>query len=139
MMIILDTNVVSELMCVEANENVKRWLSNQRISNLAITTITIAEIQRGLERLPVGKRRKRLEESFALFIADAFNNRFLPFDEDAANLYGKLTAQREKAGLHAGAVDMLIAAIAKVHKASIATRNVSDFEGCGIKLINPWE
>jgi predicted nucleic acid-binding protein len=138
-MIILDTNVVSELMRVEANENVKRWLSNQIMSNLALTSITIAEIQRGLERLPIGKRRKKLEESFSLFFMDAFNNRIFSFDEESAYMYGKLSSKREKAGLHTDAVDMMIAAIAKVHKASIATRNVSDFESCGIKIINPWK
>lgn len=137
-MIILDTNVVSELMRVEANENVKTWLSKQRLSNLALTSITIAEVQRGLERLPVGKKRRRLEDSFELFFADAFNNRIYSFDEESAYIYAKLTSQREKSGLHSDAVDMMIAAIAKVQKTSIATRNVSDFEGCGIKLINPW-
>jgi predicted nucleic acid-binding protein len=138
-MIILDTNVISEMMRETPDERVVLWLGRQKSLHLAVTTITIAEIQRGLKRLPAGKRRKQLETSFADFIARGFQGRVLPFDEPAARIYGDACAQREAKGLHADALDLMIAAIAKGADASLATRNTVDFEHCGIKLINPWQ
>lgn len=119
--------------------HVRRWIGSQKPTNLALSTITLAEIQRGLARLPQGKRRKRLEEDFSTFVTEAFGGRIFPFDEAAARIYGELAAKREKKGLHSDAVDLMIAAIAKRQNASIATRNTNDFEGCGITLIHPWD
>lgn len=137
-MIVLDTNVISEVMRETPDEQVVTWLGRQKSLNLAVTTITLAEIQRGLKRLPAGKRRKQLETNFFHFIARGFQGRVLPFDEQAARMYGDVCAQRESKGLHADALNLMIAAIVKSANASLATRNVSDFEQCGIKLINPW-
>ncbi len=138
-MIILDTNVISELMKEEPDLNVKRWVATQNRQDLAITVIAIAEITRGLARLPKGKRRQRLELFFAAFIREAFNGRALPFDERAAFLYGDLSLKREKAGLKIDPVDLMILSIAEDHKASIATRNIKDFKGCGVELMDPWK
>jgi len=137
--IILDTNVISEIMRPEPNAGVKAWLAAQDPLALAVTSITVAEIQRGIVRLPKGKRRKGLEDRFAAFIEASFTGRLLAFDEAAAYSCGQAAARREQKGLHADAVDMMIAGIVVSTKASLATRNTSDFEECGIRLINPWQ
>jgi len=138
-MIVLDTNVISELMRPVPASAVKSWLNAQDPVDLYTTTITIAEIQRGIVRLPEGKRRAGLEQRFEGFIASAFPGRLLGLDRDAAYACGSVSRMREQQGLHADMVDMLIAAITITAKASLATRNVGDFEGCGLALINPWE
>ena len=138
-MILLDTNVVSELMRETPDVRVVSWIAGQKAMRLGLTAIAIAEIQRGLARLPKGKRRHRLEESFTAFIEAAFRGRVLAFDETAAYVYGQIAAQREKAGFNTDAVDLMIAAIAASQNAAIATRNVKDFVGCGIAVINPWK
>jgi len=138
-MIILDTNVISELMKEQPDLQVKQWIGAQKPQDLALTAIAIAEITRGLFRLPKGKRRDILEQNFTAFVHDAFGGRIFPFDEEAALLYGGLSATREQAGMKADPVDLMIASIAKNHNASIATRNIKDFTGCEITLINPWE
>lgn len=137
-MILLDTNVISEMMRDEPDGRVAAWMGRQKSLHLAVSTITLAEIQRGLKRLPAGKRRKVLEANFAEFIARGFEGRVLAFDEAAARIYGDVCALRESKGLHADPVDLMIAATAKAADAGIATRNTADFEHCGIKLINPW-
>ncbi len=138
-MIILDTNVISELMKERPDSRVAQWLSLQRPQDLALTAFAIAEISRGLSRLPKGKRRNTFEQNFTSFVHEAFTGRIFPFDEDAALLCGNLANMREKVGMTADPVDLMIASIAKSHNASIATRNIKDFSGCGIILINPWE
>ncbi|MDP8245938.1 MAG: type II toxin-antitoxin system VapC family toxin [Candidatus Hinthialibacter antarcticus] len=138
-MIILDTNVISELMREKPHENVKAWVAAHKPTDLSLTTITVAEIQRGLARLPKGKRRSALERSFSAFINEAFRGRIYSFDEEAAFIYGSIAAKREKEGFNTDAVDLMIAAIVKAQNASIATRNTKDFDGCGIKVINPWK
>jgi len=137
-MIILDTNVVSELMRQEPNFAVQDWVRSQKTVNLAITTVTVAEIERGLKRLPRGKRRRDLEGRFRLFLSEAFEGRILSFDQAAAESYGGLAAKREAGGLHVDALDLMIGAIARDVSAKIATRNVGDFEKCGVGMINPW-
>lgn len=138
-MIVLDTNIVSELMRSAPHVNVATWLATQDPLQLATTSITIAEIQRGLARLPKGKRRSDLIKRFIAFAEAAFSGRLLVFDKVAAYACGEVSAARERQGLHADAVDMLIAAMVKTNDATFATRNTKDFEGCGIALINPWQ
>jgi hypothetical protein len=125
-------------MKVEPEPNVLKWVNAQKATNLAITTIAIAEIQRGIKKLPEGKKRKALQENFLEFIKKAFVGRILPFDEQAAFLYGEIASEREKAGFNTDAIDLMIAAIVKNHDATISTRNVKDFKDCGINVINPW-
>ena len=138
-MIILDTNVVSELMRPAPNEAVTSWVKGYSLSSFALTSITIAEIQRGLSRLPLGKRRTLLTQKFEALLLRGFSGRVLSFDLRSANLYGKICLLREQEGLAIGAADMMIAASAKAAGASIATRNTKDFESVGLTLINPWE
>lgn len=139
MNIILDTNVISELMREAPDQKVTAWIDTKKPLYLGLTTITIAEIQRGLIRLPMGKRRARLTTSFTSFVKEAFSGRIFSFDEDAAWIYGEIAAKCESKGLNTDAVDLMIAAIVKSHNAAIAARNTKDFLGCGIEIINPWE
>lgn len=136
-MTILDTNIISEVMASSPSQAVLTWISKRRLADdLFITTITIAEILYGIELLPPGKRRDRLNgEAEAMFTED-FAGRILPFDENSARSFAQIASSRRKHGL--AEFDAQIAAIALVHGAALATRNTGDFEGCGIQLLNPW-
>lgn len=138
-MIILDTNVISEAMRVAPEPAVTRWLEAQPLRQLATTTINLAEIKRGLARLPFGRRRLDLEINFEGFTMQAFADRVLNFDVAAANAYGDLVVARERAGRPLEGFDGLIAAIARSRGLPIATRNVGDFDGCGVAVTNPWD
>jgi len=137
-MIILDTNVISELMRAIPDPAVVGWLAAQPLPELATTTINLAEIRHGLARLPFGRRRRDLEMKFNSFALRGFANRILDFDTTAADVYGDLVVARERGGRRLEGFDGLIAAIAKSRALPIATRNTEDFEGCGIDTINPW-
>ena len=136
-MIILDTNVVSELMRPSGDPHVLSWLRRTGEGDLATTTITVAEIEYGLARLPDGSRAEVLRTAAAA-LWESFATAILPFDVLAARRYGTLMAARERSGRPTSAFDAQIAAIATVHKAKVATRNIADFQGMGLKLIDPW-
>lgn len=138
-MILIDTNIISELMKPAPDTNVIQWIDRQDIAKLFVSTITIAEISYGLNVLPEGNRRLNLEHAFNKAILEAFDNRILAFDESAAHNYGKIMSYRKKLGQPLGIPDGQIAAIASTQKAALATRNVRDFINCGLKLINPFE
>ena len=137
-MIVLDTNVVSEFMTSPPTDSVLAWLNAQDTASLYLTTITIAEINFGLEVMPQGRRRQLLTERFEQFVKTAFLSRILPFDEAAAHVYGKIRAYRRSQGRPMSNFDGQIAAIAKIQGYAVATRNIKDFENCGIELINPF-
>ncbi len=137
-MILLDTSVVSEVMTPKPAEVVLEWLNVQRTETLYLSTITIAEVGYGLHALPTGKRRRILEDRFDLFVRSGFAQRVLFFDERAARLYGELMARRRKLGQPMGVLDGQIAAIARASRFAVATRNVRDFEGCGLEILNPF-
>lgn len=139
-MIVLDTNILSELVRPVPAAEVKNWLLNSTEGETLVTTaITISEIEYGLARLPDGRRRKGLEERFEALTGTHTDFTVLPFEEKAARLSGKLRAAREASGLHSQAADMMIAAICTLAGASLATRNTKDFTKTGIELINPWD
>jgi predicted nucleic acid-binding protein len=138
-MIILDTTVISEVMRAEPDPGVMLWLETQALRQLATTSINLAEIERGLARLPVGRRRRELEVKFARFLVRGFVGRVFDFDPAAADIYGDLVVTRERMGRPLEGFDGLIAAIARSRGMPLATRNVGDFEGCGIDVISPWE
>ena len=137
-MIILATNVVSEFMTSPPESSVLSWLNAQNTASLYLTTITIAEIGFGLRTMPQGKRRDMLTERFEQFVKTAFEHRILPFDEDAAKVYGEVMGYRTEIGRPISSLDGQIAAIARSQGFSIATRNIKDFEECQIDLINPF-
>ena len=137
-MIIFDTNVISELMHSEPDQQVKKWIEKQNRLNCATTTINIAEIKVGLAKLPHGKRRRGLEESFQKLGPEVFEDRIFPFDQTAAALYADIFVECEQNGYQPDPLDCMIAAIAKSKKATVATRNVKDFKACNVNIINPW-
>lgn len=136
-MILLDTNIIAELMRPAPLPAVVEWMNEQDAAELVLSTISVAEIQYGLEILPAGQRRARLETGFRK-MAEVFSGRILSFDLEAAAHYGKVMGQRRAAGRPLGALDGQIAAIARSNGAQIATRNVRDFEGCGVEVVNPF-
>jgi toxin FitB len=139
-MIVLDTNILSELVRPSPAPEVKDWLLHHTEGEPLVTTvITVAEIEYGLSRLPDGKRRKELEARFAALTGVQYEFAVLPLNEDAARLAGRMRGDRENKGLHAHSADMMIAAIAALAGTSLATRNISDFTDVGIKVINPWD
>lgn len=138
-MILIDTNVISEMMKPVPDKIVLEWIDCQEATELFISTITIAEISYGLTALPDGKRRESLERAFANAILESFTGRILPFDELAAYQYGKIMGHRKQLGKVLSVLDGQIAAIATVHHAKVATRNVRDFVHCGLQLINPFK
>jgi predicted nucleic acid-binding protein len=134
-MILLDTNIVSELMKPRPDDQVRDWLVSLGDERLATTAITVAEIEYGLHRLPDGKRRDHLSARFAQLSA-AMN--VLPLDTAAASQAGHFRAKRESLGLPTTASDMMIAGIAAVTDAALATRNTRDFTQLPLTLIDPW-
>lgn len=138
-MILLDTNVLSELMKPTPHERVVRWVASRPVLSLYTTRITQAEILHGIMLLPSGKRRSALEAAAEAMFKEEFEARVLPFGSDAANPYARIAAERHRAGRPISHFDAQIAAIAHSAGAEIATRNVADFDGCGVTVINPWD
>ena len=139
-MTILDTNVLSELMKPAPSSKVTQWIrSRGPARDLCLTTITVAEILFGIELLPKGKRRDSLLADVEATFAADFAGRILPFDEAAARAFPPIAAARRQRGRPISVLDAQIAAIAKANGATLATRNTADFEGCGVRLVNPWE
>ena len=138
-MILLDTNVISELMRADPNQKVEAWLENQAIESLFLSSITLAEIYFGLEILPDGKRKQALYDAFNAKILPLFDKRILPFDEKMAVINAQIRATARQDGYVISIADSYIATIAKFHKLSVATRDTTPFEYAKLCVINPWE
>lgn len=136
-MIILDTNVVSELMRPEPDARVRHWISDQRTDELGTTAITVAEIRHGIERLPDGRRKESLL-SAATDLFAAFGDLVQPFDVLAAGWFGPVRVRRASLGLPIEGFDAQIAAICRARGAALATRNVKDFAETGVEILDPW-
>jgi len=137
-MILLDTNILSELMRPSPTAAVEEWLGAQMFASLFISAVTEAELRFGVALLADSKRRSRLAEELDKMLAEDFADRILPFDSAAAVSYARIASQRRKSGRPIAEADAQIAAIAQSRGATLATRNVTDFTGCGVDLINPW-
>lgn len=137
-MIILDTNVISELTRPIPHSGVIAWLDSLPPEETAITAITAAELRYGVRRLPDGRRKTELSEAVGALINTDFRDRVEPFDVLAADQYADVVTAREHAGKPIGISDAQIAAICRVLHATLATRNTSDFTGTGVNLIDPW-
>ncbi len=137
-MIILDTNVLSEALKPAPSQAVLGWLAGQQQLSVFTTAVTEAEVLYGIEIMPAGKRRRQLSEAIEKLFADEFQDRILPFDADAAHIFPKIVAARERIGRRIAQFDAMIAAIVHSRHAVLATRNVNDFEHCGIQMANPW-
>jgi predicted nucleic acid-binding protein len=137
-MILLDTNVISELMRREPSAQVVAWIEERPRSRLGITAITQAEVLYGIELLPKGRRKEALLTTAQTMFSEDFRGRIFPFNSDAAHVFAKISAVRQTQGKPISQLDAQIAAIVQALGAELATRNVTDFEGCGIKLLDPW-
>jgi predicted nucleic acid-binding protein len=138
-MIVLDTNVLSELMRPKPDDGVIVWIKGHSASRLFTTSVTQAEIFHGILLLAPGRRRTALQEAAEAMFAEDLGGRVLPFGSDAALPYARIAAARRRAGRPISHFDAQIAAISVVHGAVLATRNVLDFEGCGVDLVDPWQ
>ena len=138
-MIVLDTNVLSELMRSEPAAAVFAWIAEQPRATLYTTSVNKAEIFYGIAALPDGRRRVALAAAAEAMFTEDFASRVLPFDEAAAIFYAEIVAARRRGGRPIEAFDALIAATARVAGAGLATRDVDDFAGCGLAVINPWD
>jgi toxin FitB len=138
-MIVLDTNVISEFMKESPAPQVVAWADAQDAGALWISAITATELYLGVERLPEGRRKRQLLETVTRWIDDILERRVLSYDLEAARFSAELFHRRKRQGRPVGIADMQIAAIALAHGATLATRNVADFEDTGISLINPWD
>lgn len=137
-MIVLDTNVLSELLRAAPADVVTRWSRAQPTAGLFTTAICQAEILYGVALLPPGRRRDALGQAVATIFDREFAGRILPFDSAAARIYAGILAGRRQRGHPIGQSDAQIAAIAAARGARLATRNVADFAGCGVAIIDPW-
>ena len=137
-MIVVDTNVASELMRPSPAKTVLDWVRGHDGRDLCTTAITVAEIGYGIERLPRGRRREALKAAVAE-VFDMFAEQVLPFDAAAAEQYALVVSHRDGLGLPINGFDAQIAAICRVRGAALATCNLADFRHTGVDLINPWE
>ena len=137
MPMLLDTNVVSELIRKSPAPAVASWVSDHTLEDLFFSAVSEAE-WRHRAILPAGRRRDTLVLEIEAMLREAFEDRVLPFDSDAARAYGDIAAERRSAGRPVAPVDCQIAAIAASRRMAVATRNVRDFEGMGIEVVDPW-
>jgi predicted nucleic acid-binding protein len=136
---LLDTNVLSELLRANADPAVVAWVGAQPGESLFVASVTEAEMRLGVRLIPAGRRRQALEAAVAAMFAEDFAGRIQPFDSAAVPGYVDIAWKRRAAGRPIAQFDAQIAAIALCHGHRLATRNVSDFEGCGLPLVNPWK
>ena len=137
-MIILDTNVVSEMMRPVPTQTVEQWSARQPRENVFVSVITEAELRYGVALLSLGKRKSFLATAIADMLDEDFADRILPFDRAAASAFAEIAATRRQVGRPIAQADAQIAAIARSRGAALATRNVPDFEDCGLEIMNPW-
>ena len=138
-MIVLDTNVVSELMRPRGEAHVIAWADEQPADRVYLTAVTTAELRYGVARMPDGRRKTDLADRLQRTIAEEFASRILSFDDNAAALYAAIVMGRERRGLPISMADAQIAAICRHHGAGLATRNTKDFAHTGIDVIYPWD
>jgi predicted nucleic acid-binding protein len=137
-MIILDTNVISELMKIEPAAKVFGWVDRLPLNEVFTTAVSQAEVLFGIAAMPAGRRRQQLEDRAIRMFEQHFRGLILPFDETAAQPYADIVVRRRRAGTPIDKFDAQIAAIATSRRMTVATRDVGDFENCGIHVVNPW-
>lgn len=138
-MIVLDTNVLSEPMRKQPEPAVIAWLNRQQSTMLYTTTVNVMELKTGVEMLPDGARKANLSEALTYTLATLVRPTFLQLDVAAAHEAARLASVTKTNGLNVGILDIQIAAIATVHRFSVATRNLVDFIPLGVDVINPWD
>ena len=138
MVLLLDTNVVSELIRRSPDLAVEAWAAGRTLEDLFFSAVGEAELRYGAAILPTGRRRETLVSDIERMLRDAFEGRVLPFDSEAARAYAEIAAMRRFAGRPVAPADCQIAAIARARGMAVATRNVRDFEDMGIEVVDPW-
>ncbi len=138
-MFVIDTNVASELMRPAPAASVAAWVAARDAEELFLTAIGEAELLYGVAILPAGRRREMLETAMTHWLDLGFADRILPFDSAAAKAYAEIASDRRRAGRPIGEADCQIAAISRCRGAALVTRNVRDFGGAGIDVVDPWE
>jgi predicted nucleic acid-binding protein len=137
-MMVLDTNVLSELMRRQPDVQVLAWLDQRSETEFFLSAVTVAEILQGIAKLPNGKRKLALRAAFEQMLAERFADRVLAFDKDAATRYAELVTSLERIGRPIGMADAQIAAICLSNHAALVTRNVKDFSSTGVVVFDPW-
>ena len=138
MRFVLDTNVVSELMRPVPSRRVTAWVARHAAARMCLASVSEAELRYGIAILPGGNRRDRLAEALEAMLADDFEDDVLPFDRAAARVYAAFAAGRRRAGRPISHADCQIAAIAHSNDAALATRNVGDFAGLDMDVVDPF-
>ena len=137
-MFVIDTNVASELMKTAPVPSVAAWIATRDAGELFLTAVSEAELLYGVAILPAGRRRQTLQAAMTRWLDLGFADRILPFDSAAAKAYAEIAADRRRAGRPIGEADCQIAAISRCRGAVLVTRNVRDFKGAGVDVIDPW-
>lgn len=135
---LLDTCVISELVKPRPSAAVTAWVAEQDEASLFLSVITLGELEKGIAKLTDSRRRAKLETWVRLDLAARFENRVLPIDAAIAARWGALSGQAERSGAPLPVIDGLIAASALEHDLTVVSRNVADFESCGVACLNPW-
>lgn len=138
MRFLLDTNVVSEWTKPRPNAGVVQWLAQVEEDDVFVSVVTFAALRHGVERLPAGDRRRRVDEWLRNDLALRFEERVIGVDGAVADEWGRVIARRESRGRPLGAMDELIAATAQIHELTLVTRNVADFQATAKSVLNPW-
>lgn len=139
MSFLLDTNVVSEWVKPRPDPRVVSWLDEVDEDRVFLSVVTLGELRYGVERLPAGGRRQRLDVWVRQELPLRFEGRVLPVDAIIADAWGIIVAQRERAGRGISAMDALIAATAEAHELTLVTRDAADFQSAVTMLFNPWK
>lgn len=137
-MIVLDTNVVSELTRTSPAPQVINWLDRVAPGQIFITSVTVGEMLYGVMRLPTGRRKATLATQVSVLLTTCFGGQALAFTAEAATEYADIVVSRETAGVPIPRADAQIAAICRLNGADLATRNVRDFTGTGVRIVDPW-
>lgn len=138
-MIVLDTNIISELWKVKPDSNVLSWIDRQAVETLHLSAVTVAELRYGLATMPTGKRRRVYRERLERDVLTAFTGRVLAFDLEASRAYAQLMASARAKGQAISKEDGYIAATAATNGLAVATRGISPFAAAGVPVINPWK
>jgi predicted nucleic acid-binding protein len=136
--IVLDTNIVSELMRPKPAPEVIDWLNSVTGEQIFITSVTVAEMLYGIVRMPTGRHKATLAAKARALLTAPFDGHALAFTVHAAVEYAEIVADRERLGRPIGRADAQIAAICRLNRAALATRNVRDFAETGVRVIDPW-
>jgi predicted nucleic acid-binding protein len=137
-MILLDTNVISEMMRPRPDSRVAAWMQSLPRKEFWISSIVVAELLSGIDLMPSGRRQMGLREAFEAMLTEDFHGQILSFDLAAARYYGQILSTRQRIGRPINEMDAQIAATARVHGATVATRNLKNFRKCELSLIDPW-